>query len=756
MGMFQKRSKKLKRFRIDRSKPLHEARAIEVAPRGKGAGRLLLTLLFLLSGLVILHFPLPGLRVRVGQIAKKDYRARVFFEAPNPTLTQQARNEAANNTPRVFREDASHLPLIPDNLEVLFAHLQQAEEVADIAAEARAEWGLTRESLDKLRLALKEKRPWAGRLKDSCKAILAGLAEDGILADSDHETEKDSKRPCIRVVSADGRASRLRTVKFIREYPLNVESILREGLIPWPDGMPAALGNSIIDMLVFAAKPTLKRDDNATRKDIKYERDRVREKTIDIPKDSEILARGDIITADAAHKIRLEEEAFARQPSIARDRWGEGRRRDKRLLGAVGLSVVFLSGFGLLAMYGLSFVGQQLASNTRIFGVYVVLILGLAAIRFGEHFALGLYWTPIIFAAMILVVAVGPLLAFGVTFLLAILAGIVSETGVVLTLPILAGGGVAILGLRNLRRRHDPIAVGLWAGLASVLCLWAVHLAKLPGTEGGYRWPLFDSIAAFASAIIGGAAMAACLPLVERFFDIATNPRLLEWTDQNQPLLRKLALEAPGTYHHSSIVGNMAEAAAKSIGANTLLARAGAYLHDIGKLNRPDYFIENSMGTPSCHNGLRPAMSTMIITAHTKDGVELARHYGVPSPLRRIIAEHHGTGIVHYFYNQACKLAKQTGGDVRDDMFRYRGPKPQSPESAIIMIADAVESASRAMRNPTSSRLEKLVHDLVDQRLKDGQLDDCRMSITEIRRIQTSLVRSLMAVSHPRIRYPSL
>jgi hypothetical protein len=149
-------------------------------------------------------------------------------------------------------------------------------------------------------------------------------------------------------------------------------------------------------------------------------------------------------------------------------------------------------------------------------------------------------------------------------------------------------------------------------------------------------------------------------------------------------------------------------------------------------------------------------MSTMIVTAHTKDGVELARHYGVPSPLRRIISEHHGTSLVHFFYKTACEEAENNGSDVDPDMFRYRGPKPRSPEAAIVMIADAAESASRAMHDPSAGSIQKLIRHIIDQRLADGQLDESGMSITDIRRVEESLERTLMAVSHPRIRYPGL
>jgi hypothetical protein len=214
-------------------------------------------------------------------------------------------------------------------------------------------------------------------------------------------------------------------------------------------------------------------------------------------------------------------------------------------------------------------------------------------------------------------------------------------------------------------------------------------------------------------------------------------------------------MEAPGTYHHSTLVSNMAEAAAAQIGANALLARVGGYRHDVGKISRPEYFGENTGGQTNRHEKLSPMLSALILTAHTRDGVELAAGYGVPSPIRQIIAEHHGTGVVEFFYQKAVEEAARSGAVVKEEMFRYRGVKPRSPEAAIVMLADAGESAARSMDSMSPSGIERLVHDIVEQRLKDGQLDECRMNITDIRRVEKSLVRSLTAIAHPRIRYPA-
>jgi putative nucleotidyltransferase with HDIG domain len=327
-----------------------------------------------------------------------------------------------------------------------------------------------------------------------------------------------------------------------------------------------------------------------------------------------------------------------------------------------------------------------------------------------------------------------------------------------LIVPLMLGGSVALFAVLRLKRRTRLFEEGVLAGLmqlAGVWVMWCIHPPQGQALWSDPRLPIKESLAALGSGVLAGAVMTAALPYVEKFFDVATDLRLREWTDQNQPLLRKLAMEAPGTYHHSTLVSNMAEAAAAQIGANALLARVGGYLHDVGKISRPEYFGENTGGQMNPHDKLSPMLSALILTAHTKDGVELAAQYGVPSPIRHIIAEHHGTSVVEFFYKKAVEEAERSGGAPAEEMFRYRGLKPRSPEAAIVMLADAAESAARSMDSMSPSGIERLVHDIVEQRLKDGQLDECRMNITDIRRVEKSLVRSLTAIAHPRIRYPA-
>ena len=756
MAWFQ-RQNKLRRVSADRSRPVPQKPGLPLTPPGKRAGRYLMTALFVVGGLVILNFPSAGPRIRVGEIARRDYRARLTFEMQDTKATLDARANAEARCSRIFVEDSAHLKRIPDDLTKFLQALIKAHSVSDLAAQGRAIWGVTStKQLDWLKEGLDEK--WVQAAAQAVRSALDTVAGSGIMDGSKREQEIDANRYDIVVRdSANPDKEQTRAVGLTREYPGDVRRVFEDELqTNILMNKSETFREACVDLLVYRATPTLTLDDNATKKALQAARESVAPRLATIAKDSIILAIGERATAEHIVRIRKEAEEFGNLGALDRDREGAMHRLRLRIERGVGVTALFLVGFVVLTLYAVHFASHVLASNTRVFGVYTVSLVALAAVRLLEEFGFSVHWTPVVLAAMIIAVTSGPTLAFGVAGFLALIAGIATNTGLTLAVPLLAGGFAAVLSLLRLRRRTDLIEAGAVAGVVQFVVVWAVHLARLRAEGPATSWPVHESLVALGSGMLAGFVLTGTLPYVEKFFDVATDLRLFEWTDQNQPLLRKLAFEAPGTYHHSTVVGNIAEAAAEEIGANALLARAGAYLHDVGKLNRPEFYVENTSGSSSRHEELSPTLSTMILTAHTKDGVELAARYGVPSPLRRIIAEHHGTSVVEYFYDKALKAAENPTESVRQGMFRYRGPKPRGPESAIIMLADSVESAARSIENASPSRIEKLVREIVQKRLGDGQLDESRMNITDIRRVEKSLVRSLMAISHPRIRYPGM
>jgi hypothetical protein len=265
---------------------------------------------------------------------------------------------------------------------------------------------------------------------------------------------------------------------------------------------------------------------------------------------------------------------------------------------------------------------------------------------------------------------------------------------------------------------------------------------------------MLNGLLAFGNGVLSGFLLTGLLPVVEYVFGVTTDIKLLEWSDPNQPLLQRLLLEAPGTYHHSMLVGSLAADAAEAIGANPLLTRVSAYFHDIGKLRKPDYFTENMPeGQENPHDKLSPTMSRLIITAHPRDGAEMAQKEGLPKVVQDIILESHGCTLTRYFWDRA----KQQNADVNEadeGAFRYRLPKPHTKEAACVMLADAVESASRSLDAPSASKIKELVHGIILDRLHDGQLSESGLTVTDLDRIENTLVRGLNAVFHRRIAYP--
>ncbi len=245
------------------------------------------------------------------------------------------------------------------------------------------------------------------------------------------------------------------------------------------------------------------------------------------------------------------------------------------------------------------------------------------------------------------------------------------------------------------------------------------------------------------------------LPFAERIFRVQTDLSLLELGDASHPLLRQLAQRAPGTYNHSINVAAIAEAAADAIGAHGLLTRVGAYFHDIGKMFKPNYFVENQEQGGNCHDSLQPAMSTLVIIAHVKDGADLARKNRLPKPIIDFIEQHHGTTLVEYFYREAAKRSQSDPNkeEVSETSFRYPGPKPQTLEAAVLMLADSVESACRTLVEPTSSRIQNLVDQIAMKKLLDGQFDQCGLTLQQLDQVKSSLVKSLTAIYHGRVKY---
>jgi putative nucleotidyltransferase with HDIG domain len=496
-------------------------------------------------------------------------------------------------------------------------------------------------------------------------------------------------------------------------------------------------------------KATLRLDKPATRKNQDKARDNVKPVNIvyDAGDGNQPLAKaGQPLDSAALDLLHSEYEA-----EIAHLTIGQMVERSLAIFGMFG-ALYLLSGFfiyarnkGILADFG------------RFAAILGLCVATVALCRMASGDRLQADWRaeliPLLLFAMTVAIAYNQELALLLTSALALVVVIALGQRLSAYITLLSASAAAIFLLGRIRSRTKLIYVGLCSG--------AVGMATAIGVGILDNQP-FDMLLIREAARVGGCAIGAgflmtgLLPFIEKLFGVLTDISLLEIGDPAHPLLQELVRRAPGTYNHSINVASIAEAAAEAIGAHALLVRIGAYFHDIGKMLKPGYFVENSGFDANRHEDLVPAMSTLIIIAHIKDGADLARQNHLPRPIVDFIQQHHGTTLVEYFYHRANEQseANPDGGEVDESSYRYPGPKPQTKEAAVLMMADAVESASRALVDPAPARIEGLVHEIALKRLLDDQFDECGLTLQELQMIEDSLVKSLTAVYHGRVKYP--
>lgn len=364
---------------------------------------------------------------------------------------------------------------------------------------------------------------------------------------------------------------------------------------------------------------------------------------------------------------------------------------------------------------------------------------------------MSIYIMPFAAYTIIISIFVNPRIAFLASILLLIIIGIALgySIDVITTFTMSIMMATFAVGKLNFLRRMNLAQVGICVGIVQLYIILAVYMMNSNLYSTSF---MSDMTAGLISGLFSGVIALGVIPLLEGMFKIITPYGLAELADHNQGLLKRLQFEAPGTYHHSLMVSNLSEAAAEAVGANPILARVGSFYHDIGKLKRPLFFVENQsyFSIENPHEKLNPRLSKMIITAHPKDGIELAKEYGLPAVIHKFILQHHGNSVASYFYNQA---KQQEGEDVKKEQFRYTCPKPTMKEIAILMLADAAESAVRTLNNPTQEEMEQVIDKIIQERLIDGQLSDSPLTQKDLKTIAQTFVRVLKGMQHHRIKY---
>jgi cyclic-di-AMP phosphodiesterase PgpH len=407
--------------------------------------------------------------------------------------------------------------------------------------------------------------------------------------------------------------------------------------------------------------------------------------------------------------------------------------------------------------------------NSRVALLFGVMLIHLAIARLMREF--GVLLIPFALTPLVLSVLLGNNLGiYGAIFVSLWTSILFHGIDPVLLIMSLLTGFIAVFATIKVRRRSQLIRAGVYVGLVTWVLGMSFGIITFRGfpPTGMADWAFFkQSIMAILSGVVTGIVVSGALPMLEGLFQITTDMSWLEMADRDHPLLVRLSLEAPGTWNHSEMLASLAEDAADRIGANGTMCRTCAYFHDIGKLIKPNYFSENIVGDENPHDRLAPTMSALIIMAHVKEGVDLALKYGLNARIIDVIQQHHGTTLVTYFYKRALQQQQEAREDgkilnirtehiseVREESFRYSGPKPQFKESGIISLADAAESASRSLEKPTPQKIEQLVNEIISKRLAGGQLDECNLTQRELRQIADSFRVTLQGALHRRVKYP--
>ncbi len=472
-------------------------------------------------------------------------------------------------------------------------------------------------------------------------------------------------------------------------------------------------------------------------------------KPVYINKNEVLVKVGDVIT----------EEIYARLDKL------ELLKDKANYLPQLGLSI--LSALLSFAIYmfvrqsvlPIKYNNSQLVMLILIFLINVIGMKLISLVQNLDYPYIG-YLAPTALGSILIAILLDAPLAFIASVLFSLMASIIFNTEHVLLfdyrfgLVSLAICFSAVFTIQRASQRATILKAGLMIAFFSMLTIASMLLME---DHFQKKEALLSLSFAAAGGLLTVVFVIGLLPFFEVAFGILSPLKLVELSNPNHPLLRKLLTETPGTYHHSVMVGNLSEAAAESIGADGLLCRVGSYYHDIGKTKRPSYFIENQTNIENPHDRIDPNLSKSIIIAHPRDGVEMLKDFKMPKPLRDIAEQHHGTTLLHYFYHKAVKQAEDEGSEkeIREEDFRYPGPKAQSKEAAIVGIADSVEAAVRSLRNPTLEQIDSMVHKIIKSRLDDGQFNECDLTLKELDKIAKTLNETLLGIFHSRIEYPS-
>jgi len=738
---------------VFRRKPEKPARAERVrlddvgngGPTGDVLRRAVLMGVFVAAGFLLvleLIYPAPapgtGILLEEGQVAREEIVAPFDFNVlRTPQELEEQREWEASQVLRVFERDAGRQIEQRKRFGEFLTRVYGVREGPESERQKREMVGELGVTLSDTARSIILDPGQSSSVEELAREMLLALSERGVVSVSELSGEDN-------VMYLYDSSEEI--VFYGQFLPMNevAASVREEAKRILQDD---ALAETVVEIVTpFVTQNVFYREGETERRR-EAARQSVEELTeADVKKNEIIVHRGERITVE---HLRMIYSMDRKQTELLRQEIGP-----KRFFAPIGRVLQALLILGAFTLY-LSKRRPSMLYDTRsqlifLSLVVVVMVIASPVVGLGD---VAQYLVPVALVAMLLSMLFDLEFAMVSTAFVVLLTAAYGDFGLPFMFISAVGGVVAAHSTRRVRHREDFYWSGMrviatYAAAIAITDLVKADVSIATLTHAG--WGGLNAVVSMGIVVVA-------LPLFERGFRVTTDITLLELADMNKPLLRKMAMTAPGTYHHSIILGNLSEAAAEAIGANGLLARVGAYYHDIGKLVTPGYFMENQQGldpSESKHTGIRPKVSSLVIRSHIRDGVELARKENLPEPLIDIIREHHGTTVMEYFYNRALEDAEDPA-EVSADDYSYPGPRPRSKESAIIALADTIEARIRSIDEPLNQkRIEAEIDEVIEKRWRDRQLDDAELTLSDLRRIRDAFSRVLVGMYHQRAKYP--
>jgi len=712
---------------------------------------IVLIVVYLLAPYLLFFSP----ELTIGEIISRDIKAPTNLELMDPNATQLARHQSEVAVPVVYDSDLGAVEVLDQKVAKAFSAardlrartdpVQPKPKASSIDQEFQQKLGLR---LSPSTLALLRTTGYEENLESLVRQSLRSVMDRGIISDRTFANGEKERGIVIRTVGE----RQEQFVKNVLSIPdlKEAQSLARDAsaqAFPDDPSKAAAIGELVSRVLI--PNVTLNKSETESRQ--QSARASVKPLYYKVKKGELLFRAGDRV----AHEDRPIMEELSKY-----------QKRELVLRVLIGLLIMVTA---ILSIFYLDILRYR-APMTRDLSKLLllgILLTGTIAVSKFSYFLMTafadkfpmvdpasiVYAIPVTAGAMLSTLLFDTHMGLIFSFVMSLLMGIVVPEEPLFTLYSFVGSVVAVFSVITCHRRTQLLMAGLAVSIVNVIIVTAINFFE--ATQLNLK-AVFDLLFGAGGGLLSGLIVSGFLPGLESLFTITTDIRLLELLDLNHPLLRRLSVQAPGTYYHSMMVSNLAEAATEAVGQNPLLARVCCYYHDIGKLLKPDYYIENQMGHGNRHDNLSPQLSSLVVASHVKEGLDLAREYKLPQAILDIIPQHHGTRLMTYFYNRAQKNRTPDQPPINENEFRYPGPRPQTKIAAIIMLADGVEAASRVLDNPTPARITTLVEKMVTTIYLDGQLSESDLTLKDLQTIQKSFAKVMTGQFHQRIEYPGM